>query len=207
MSLSTPTLPRMTPWGLRTTPNNRNSTVKAARGKAANDIGLALKHAIGTTAQSPCAIDSLPDANILAFTAGAAAVVTTFDNDLKSVQRFFRARPTAIPLNPTPIVYAPSTPTGNDRTRMVGNAQNSPYATPSNGWSDSPGGKPWSARERVKAASCVSLSPDRKFLAVGEVSCRVEWKQDELALTRYRLAIYPESSSSRLLTKPHPTTL
>lgn len=196
----------MTPWGLKTTPNNRSSTVKAASRKAVNDIGLALKHVVGTTAHSPCAIDSLPDANVLAFTAGAAAVVTTFDDNLKSVQRFFRARPTAIPLNPTPIVYAPSTPTGNDRTRIAGNAQNSPYATPSNGWSDSPGGKPWSARERVKAASCVSLSPDRKFLAVGEVSCLENKEADELVLTHYRLATYPGFFSSQSLTRLHPTT-
>jgi hypothetical protein len=135
---------------------------------------------IGTTANSANAIDTLPASNSLAFTAGAAAVIATFEDDLTFTQRFYRARPTAIPLNPTPTVYEPSTPTNTPsdlrrRTAVVlrdTNGGGSPFATPGGSdANDSPGGKTWTARERVKAATCVSFSPDGKYLAIGEVSC------------------------------------
>lgn len=167
-------------WGLRSTPSNspfsRSSTVKTPSKSARADAGLSLKHVIGTTANSTNAITTHPPSRSLAFTAGAAAVLATFDADLRVTQRFYRARPTAIPLNPTPIVYAPSTPItpgAELRTRTAATLRDagagiSPFGTPTGEWSDSPGGKPWSARERVKAATCVSLSPDGKYLAVGE---------------------------------------
>ena len=168
-------------WGARSTPNNspfaRSNTIKASPTKSTRaDAGLSLRHVIGTTANSSNAISTHHSSRSLAFIAGAAAVLATFDEHLKVSQRFYRARPTAIPLNPTPVVYSPSTPVtpGADlRTRAAvslrdAGATGSPYGTPTGDWADSPGGKPWSARERVKAATCVSLSPDGKYLAVGE---------------------------------------
>lgn len=35
-------------------------------------------------------------------------------------------------------------------------------------WSDSPSGRTWTSRERIKAATCLALSREGKFLAVGE---------------------------------------
>ena len=107
-------------------------------------------------------------------------MLATFDADLRFTQRFYRARPTAVPLNPSPSIYEPSTPTGGADvrrrtavfTRDVG-TPNSPL-TPAAQDFDSPGGgggKSWTAKERVKAATCVSFSPDGKYLAIGEVSC------------------------------------
>jgi hypothetical protein len=180
----TPSNPRLstTPWGLRLTPSNspfsKASPVKSSK-ISRGDAGLALRHVIGTTANSANAIDTLPSSNSLAFTAGAAAVIATFEDDLTFTQRFYRARPTAIPLNPSPTVYEPSTPTNTPsdlrrRTAVVvrdSTGGGSPFATPgTSDASDAAGGRTWAARERVKAATCVSFSPDGKYLAIGEVS-------------------------------------
>jgi hypothetical protein len=180
----TPSNPRLstTPWGLRLTPSNSPYTKASSPVKTGkvnrSDAGLALKHVIGTTANSANAVDTHPSSSSLAFTAGAAAVIATFDDDLTFTQRFYRARPTAIPLNPSPTVYEPSTPvnTPSDvRRRTIvslrdAGAGGSPFGTPvASDAVESPGGKTWAARERVKAATCVSFSPDGKYLAVGEV--------------------------------------
>jgi WD40 repeat protein len=171
-----------TPWGIRLTPSNNSPFSKASPGRTTktsrNDAGLSLRHVIGTTANSVNAIDTLPSSNCLAFTAGAAAVIATFQDDLTFTQRFYRARPTAIAINPSPSVYEPSTPTHTPsdlRRRTVVSLRDtgtggSPFGTPIGSESnESPGGKTWTARERVKAATCVSFSPDGKYLAIGEV--------------------------------------
>jgi hypothetical protein len=134
-----------------------------------------LRHVIGTTANSPNSVATLPASNLLAFTAGAAAVICSFDEKLGFTQRFYRARSTAVPLNPIPAVYGPSTPTNASSDFRVRSAARestlggTPFSPTTAEWSDSPGGKSWTARERVKAATCVSFSSDGKYLAVGEV--------------------------------------
>lgn len=101
------------------------------------------------------------------------------DDTSKYSQRFFRARPTAIPLNAVNATsFAPSTPTNtaNDgRNRAVAALRDSavPYSpsTPhtSLDWGgDSQSSKTWTSRERIKAATCLSISRDGRFLAVGE---------------------------------------
>lgn len=87
-------------------------------------------------------------------------------------QRFFRAHPSAVPVfntasasqaSPSP----GSTPKANDaRNRVAKTSRESLYA--SSDWGDSPSSKTWTSRERIKAATCVSLSRDARFLAVGE---------------------------------------
>lgn len=161
-------------WGARLTPHSHSKSTTKSRPQRP-DAGLSLRHVIGTTASSPNSIATLPSKNLLAFTAGAAAVICAFDDKLSFTQRFYRARPTAVPLNPIPTVYGPLTPNAGAEFRarqaresVAGGVPFSPATTE---WSDSPGGKSWTARERVKAATCVSFSPDGKYLAVGEVSC------------------------------------
>lgn len=85
-------------------------------------------------------------------------------------QRFFRARPTALPIYPATTFHnAPTTPTGtpraNDSRGRVA-LRDSPHG---GDWADSPGAsKTWTSRERIKAATCLALSRDGKYLAVGE---------------------------------------
>ena len=188
MSLNTPSNPRMTPWGLKVTPYKQSAS-KTPSKSGRLDAGLSLKHVIGTTANSANAIDTHPATRSLAFTAGAAAVLATFDDDLRLHQRFYRARPKALPLNPTPQVYSPSTPTNGAldiRSRAAASlrdagAGGSPFGTPGGDSMDSPGGRAWSTKDRVKAATCVSFSPDGRYLAVGEVRFRhtVHWCQNQ----------------------------
>lgn len=151
---------------------NKSSPLRSPVRPPRTELGIALKQVIGATANSKNAFDTNGDC--FAFTAGAAAVTATYDVKTKRVeQRFYRARPTATPLNPTPVIYGESTPTraSDSRTRRAASLRSagvgsSPFGTPNTEWSE---GKSWSAKERVKAATCVSFSPNGKFLAVGEV--------------------------------------
>lgn len=185
---STPSNPRTfaanTGLGLKLTPSNSpfprtpRSPNKSRGGLY--ESGLSLKRIIGTTVSSPTAFDSLSCSRLFAYTAGAAAVVVSFEDSLNYSQRFFRARPTAIPLTTgSSSSGAPSTPTNiaNDgRNRSVASLRDSvvPYSPSipysSLEWGDSPSSKTWTSRERIKAATCLSISRDGRFLAVGEVS-------------------------------------
>ncbi|KAF3052254.1 hypothetical protein E8E11_011338 [Didymella keratinophila] len=151
---------------------NLRSPVKTARAEAT----LTLRTVIGTTTRTANAFDSLPSARCFAYTAGTAAVVATVDAQHNISQRFYRARPTTNPINPSSSIYGgPSTPTQNEsRNRAAASLREvsigaSPLASPAlNDWNDSPNNRAWTAREKIKAATCVSFSPDGKFLAVGE---------------------------------------
>lgn len=149
------------------------SPVKTARAEAT----LTLRTVIGTTTRTANAFDSLPSARCFAYTAGTAAVVATVDAQHSVTQRFYRARPTTNPINSSSSIYGgPSTPTQNEsRNRAAASLRDvsvgAPPLAPSalNEWNDSPNNRAWTAREKIKAATCVSFSPDGKFLAVGEV--------------------------------------
>lgn len=89
-------------------------------------------------------------------------------------QRFYRARPTAVPVysaktapttasSPT----TSTTPKANDSRGRVAPSYREPSASTPDG-TDSPGSKTWTSRERIKAAACLSLSHDGRYLAVGE---------------------------------------
>ncbi|KAJ4335242.1 hypothetical protein N0V87_006283 [Didymella glomerata] len=151
---------------------NLRSPVKTARAEAA----LTLRTVIGTTTRTANAFDSLPSTRCFAYTAGTAAVVATVDDQHNVSQRFYRARPTTNPINSSSSIYGgPSTPTQNEsRNRAAASLRDvsigaSPLASPAlNDWNDSPNNRAWTAREKIKAATCVSFSPDGKFLAVGE---------------------------------------
>lgn len=183
MSLTPSNSRTMSPaWGggIKLTPSPspflRNTPLRSPVKPHRSEVNLALRHVIGATTGSANAFDSLCSGRSFAFCAGAAAVVASVDEQHVVSQRFYRARPTTNPVNPSASVYGgPSTPTQNEsRNRTAASLRDagigaSPLASPANDWNDSPAGKTWTARERIKAATCVSFSPDGKFLAVGEV--------------------------------------
>lgn len=96
-------------------------------------------------------------------------VVADIDNQ-DYTQRFFRARPTAVPVYNTPALpYSPTTPNAN--TPKANDSRNRlpiPQRDSSLDWSDSASSKTWTSRERIKAATCLALSREGRFLAVGE---------------------------------------
>ncbi|KAK2607245.1 hypothetical protein N8I77_005937 [Diaporthe amygdali] len=148
-----------------TSPNSRFPS----RGKAQEPC-LFLKRVIGTTCTSPTGFDSVEQS--FCYIAGGAVVVADIDGN-KYSQRFYRARPAAVPVfSVAPVQHGSSgpyaTPKANDaRNRVAAAPRDSSYSSPSD-WGDSPASKTWTSRERIKAATCVSLSRDGRFLAVGE---------------------------------------
>ncbi|KXJ96568.1 WD40-repeat-containing domain protein [Microdochium bolleyi] len=128
---------------------------------------FSLKRVVGTTCASPTGFDTVGSS--FAYTAGGAAVVVDAGSD-ECQQRFFRARPTAVPVYSTPSLpyspSAPSTPKAND-SRNRSSLRESSYG-PSDWSSDSPSSKTWTSRERIKAATCLALDRGGRFLAVGE---------------------------------------
>lgn len=169
MALATPSNAR-----LKLTPSNSpylgRPSRSPMRGRAMQESHLALKRVIGTTCRSPTGFDT--GESCFAYVAGAAVVVVDVKGD-DYCQRFFRARPTAQPIYPLltaqPSSSTPTntTPKANDsRNRMSAAFRESPFSQQE--LADTPGSKTWTSRERIKAATCVALSPDGKYLAVGE---------------------------------------
>ncbi|KAK3056322.1 hypothetical protein LTR09_002829 [Extremus antarcticus] len=162
---------------LRLTPSNspffKTSTPRSPTKSKSDEPGLRLKKVIGTTTGSANGFDHQPTSKQFAYTAGATAVVCTVEQDLNVTQRFFRARPTSgggarelngqWPISPTP---------ADARSRVLGGirdgANGSPLGPSARDWSDSPGGKSTTAKDRVKAATSVALSPNGKWVAMGE---------------------------------------
>ncbi|KAF2639326.1 WD repeat protein-like protein [Massarina eburnea CBS 473.64] len=178
MSL-TPSNPRMSGGSVRLTPSpspyQKNTPLRSPTKSQRTEASLALRQAIGTTTNSANAFDSVSSARSFAFCAGAAAVMATVDEEHHVSQRFFRARPTVIPINGSASVYGgPPTPTQNEsRNRTAASLRDtpiggSPLAAPANDKGDSTNNKAWLTRDRIKAATCVAFSADGKFLAVGE---------------------------------------
>lgn len=159
---------------LRLTPSNSpflsRSLRCTPRGRPPHESRLFLRRVIGTTCRSPPAFDSAD--SLFACTAGGSALVVDVDGQQCS-QRFYRARPAAVPIysvstaQSTPSSPMVSTPKANDsRNRAGPGLRESPYSPVD--WSDSPSSRTWTSRERIKAATCLALSPDGKYLAVGE---------------------------------------
>ena len=163
---------------LRLTPSNspflKNTTPRSPTKSKSEEAGLRLEKIIGTTTASVNGFDCLREKRQFAYCAGSAAVVATVEDDLNVAQRFFRARPTAgnslrdggsaFPSTPAPI-EARSRAFGHVRDHIIGG---SPLGASSRDWPDSPSGKTTTAKDRVKAATSVALSPNGKWVAVGE---------------------------------------
>ena len=166
---------------LRLTPKNRFhpiQTLTQTPTKVSRDesgLQLTLKNVIGTTTSSASAFDAVAEHHTFVCCAGPAAILSRVDENLNITQRLFRARPNALPVNPTLSFYNPSTPpTTPGRGRQgsplkegiygIGSSASLEYAAESQGHSK--------AGHRSKESTCVSLSRCGKFLAVGEVCSR-----------------------------------
>ncbi|KAI9640072.1 hypothetical protein NHQ30_011474 [Ciborinia camelliae] len=176
---STPLNPRTfaanTSLGLKSSPSPFPRTPRPSnKNRNPSELGLSLKKIIGTTVSSPPCFDCLSVSRTFAYTAGAAVVVVDIDDEGKHSQRFFRASPTAVAANAGAGLGGPLTPANNANDGRNGKGFRDaaiPYA-PSLAYTslesgDSPS-RTWSSRERIKAATCVSMSSDGRFLAVGE---------------------------------------
>ncbi|KAF3911363.1 hypothetical protein ABW20_dc0101010 [Dactylellina cionopaga] len=181
------------PAHLKLTPNNQSassSTVSLIRSghvpksplkRSLTDtretLGLNLKRMIGTTTSSPSGLASHPPSGSIAFCTGAAVCVVRVDENLHIKSRYFlRARPSAgaQPANATS-GSVPSTPESNpsgSRIRSSIAARDSGIGYSPIRDFESPGkgddAKNWSVRDRIKAATTVSFSPDGRYVAVGE---------------------------------------
>ena len=176
--------PAYSALGLKLTPSN-SPYHRSAAPRSPNrstrpglDAGLCLKAVIGTTTSSPPAFDCRTKGRCFAYVAGATAVLARLDEDFQLTRRFYRAHPTAIPTNSTNASAGLSTPTqataSDARYRSLTPLRESGISSvgagsPIGDWGDSPSSRTWTARERIKTATCVGLSPDGNYLAVGEV--------------------------------------
>ena len=138
---------------------------------------LSLQTVIGTTTTNPNGFSSHDESRSFALCAGSAAVLAELDAENNVNQRFFRARPSATPINPVTSFYSQSTApvTPDSRKRSISNLKLSPHTSlyngsPSNDLAENSSPRAWSSRERIKAVTSVSISPNGRFLAVGEVS-------------------------------------
>ncbi|KAM4060120.1 hypothetical protein HRG_002271 [Hirsutella rhossiliensis] len=140
------------------------------RGRSLPESRLSLKRVAGTTCRSPTGFDTVN--SLFAYLAGGAVVVVDAQGQHFS-QRFYRARPSAVPVysaassqNPSSTPTA-TTPKANDSRNRVAPNHRESQCSPAD-WADSPGSRTWTSRERIKAATCLALSRDGKYLAVGE---------------------------------------
>ncbi|KAL7906778.1 WD40-repeat-containing domain protein [Trichoderma velutinum] len=139
------------------------------RGRPVFESRLSLTRVVGTTCRSPTAFDAV--GTTFAYTAGGAVVVVHVDAD-QYTQRFYRARPNVTSLyaasqnGSSASTTTTTAPKANDSRNRVAAGYRDTHSAPD--WADGPIPRTWTSRERIKAATCLSLSPDGKYLAVGE---------------------------------------
>ena len=94
----------------------------------------------------------------------------TVQSDGATVERYFKARPTASSLNPVSSYYDGSSPASSPHKRRssIFGIRKTQDAEPSRDWGEDSGNQTWTARERIKSVTCVSLSTNGRWLAVGE---------------------------------------
>ncbi|KAK4162203.1 WD40-repeat-containing domain protein [Cladorrhinum sp. PSN259] len=156
---------------LKLTPSNSPFLTRPSRSsirpRAPYEPCLSLRRVIGTTCNSPTGFDTVQSS--FAYIAGGTVVVVDVSGEHYS-QRFYRARPSAVPVYVvSPVSNSSSTP---NATPKANDSRNRSAASPrdygTSDWSDSPSSKTWTSRERIKAATCLALSRDGRYLAVGE---------------------------------------
>ena len=159
---------------LRLTPRNRlHPSQHISRCSQDDDrLQLTLKTVIGTTSSSPNAFDSDASRHLFAHCAGPAAIVAEVHEDLSITQRLFRALSNVSPVNSTTSFYNSSTPPATPtRSRRGSPFKDGSYTNgigPVEYASESPSNS--RVQNTVREATCVSLSRQGNFLAVGEVN-------------------------------------
>lgn len=175
MSL-TPSNSRMNPLNaasaLRVTPQTKLLPNQPPNKTAQDGAGLSmsLQSIIGTTASSSSGFDCLSKVKSIAICAGSVVVLFQLDADLNITRRYFRAVPTAVPINATTSFHNQATPPGRNRpadSPRDGRFGSISTVSPRRETTDSLG--KGMVHQRMKATKCVSLSPDATLLAVGEV--------------------------------------
>ncbi|KAL8702020.1 MAG: hypothetical protein Q9224_000220 [Gallowayella concinna] len=130
-----------------------------------------LETVIGSTVNSVNALSAAVETNTFAFCAGATVVLAAINSQSRLDQRFFSARPDALPAQATRSYYNPATP-----TKVTGNRNYT--ATPSKDETisacasfDANGDALGKAKPtyRSRGFTSIALSPSGKYLAVGEV--------------------------------------
>ena len=138
-------------------------------------FSLTLKTVLGTTTLSPTCFDCIPDASSFVTCAGSVAVLSHADENFDLTHKFFRSSPVTSAAH-TSSQYENSMTVNRLEThsRQVVTVRNSVHgakvARASVTVNNSPKGtNRGDLLQRTKAITCVSLSPDGKCLAVGEV--------------------------------------
>ncbi|KIV87014.1 hypothetical protein PV11_02587 [Exophiala sideris] len=162
---------------LRTTPTCSPVLAKTpaafSRKARPSDITLQLHRVIGTTTNSPNGLTCCASTNSYAYCAGAVTVLAKFEPGHAPSHRYYKARPTAPSLHPPTSHYENSpvtTPSKRRTTTFTPRKGQDDYNGGSYGreWLDESTSQTWTARERIKTVSCVSMSQDGRWLAVGE---------------------------------------
>jgi hypothetical protein len=163
---------------LRITPSN-SPGLRAPRSPNKTSLHqstLSLRTVIGTTTTDPNGFSSHDQSRSFALCAGSAAILAELDDENNVHQRFFKARPSASSINPVTSFYNQSTPpsTPDTRAKSISNIRanahsNTHNGSPSSDLAETNSPRSWSSRERIKAVTSVSFSPNGRFLAVGEV--------------------------------------
>lgn len=162
---------------IRITPANSPVLRPGARSpsKSSHQSSLSLQVVLGTTTTTPNGFSSHDQSKSFALCAGSAAVLAELDDEANISQRFFRARPSATSVNPTTSFYNQSTPpaTPDPKSRSLSHIRSNPHlnipnGSPSSEAADNGSPRARSSRERIKAVTSVSISPNGRFLAVGE---------------------------------------
>ncbi|KAF2221038.1 WD40-repeat-containing domain protein [Elsinoe ampelina] len=168
----------------RPSPITRNSNPRSpTKSSTRPDLSLSLSSIIGSTCSSSNRFSSDNATSSFAYAAGAAVVLATVDSDLNVEQRFFRAsagQTIARPLVDSLDHARAGTPVRDEVRRLVGTGRGragSPFTgkpTAHASSNENVEGSPSTghAKDRVKAATAVALSPGIKWLAVGETGYR-----------------------------------
>ena len=152
----------------RTTPNSK-ILVNSVHRPQLSSVSLQLDHVIGTTTKNAAGLSTCTENNTFAYCAGSVAVVSQVADDDSVSHRYYRARPAAIAVNPSASFYSTPTVTPTrKRPTLFTSRKEQESVTPVRNLQEDDNAKTWTARERIKSVTCVSLSSNGRLLAVGE---------------------------------------